>query len=156
MAERKRVGVTIFCVLVLLSSLMHIGKLIEDAAWYFDTYSYMPYWLTVTRYSFSWFQRIVGITAAILTLMYREWGRRLLLIIAVFTIATVYWKHPFVGVKRHAVELKAQYPAVYGDISIDTIVVWATIVLILLDVIFQSVVIYYFTRRQVREAFVKS
>lgn len=155
MSERKLAGVTLFCALVLLSSLMHMEKLVEDRAWYFETYSYMPLWLATARYSFSWFQRVAGITAALLTLNYREWGRRLLLVIAVFTISTVYWKHPYVAVERHGAELKIQYPAVFGDYSLDHIATVATIGLILIDVLFQSAVIYYFTRREVREAFRK-
>lgn len=156
MPETKLTGVKIFCILVLLSSFIQLTRVVDDTAWYFETYAYMPAWLAVVRYCFSWFQRIVGITAAILTLMYRNLGRQLLLIIGIFTITTVYWKHPYVAVRRHVEGLQASFPPQAHDFSLDTIAAAATVILILLDITFQGILIYYFTRRRVREAFVKS
>lgn len=155
MAKQKLAGVTIFGLLILLSSFVHMSKLVEDATWYFETYGYMPAWLTTTRYCFSWFQRIVGITGAILVLKYHEWGRKILIAIGVFTITTVYWKHPYIAVKAHAQSWQKSFPLEVQQYSLETIALWATFILIILDVVFQSVLIYYFTRKDVKEAFQK-
>ncbi|MCA9403003.1 MAG: hypothetical protein KC897_04420 [Candidatus Omnitrophica bacterium] len=156
MPKTRLAGVKILCILVLLSSFLHIHSLLEDTPWYFENYAYLPAWLAVIRYSFSWFQRILGVTAAVLTLMYRELGRKLLLIIGIFTITTVYWKHPFEAVKIHAEGLQASFPEQAQQFSLDSIAATATVFLILIDVTFQGIVIYYFTRKRVKEAFANS
>ncbi|MBZ0165992.1 MAG: hypothetical protein K8I00_04230 [Candidatus Omnitrophica bacterium] len=155
MQKKKLAGVTIFSVLVLMSSLMHMGKLIEDTDVYFKTYAYLPGWLTTTRYCFSWFQRVLGISAAILALLYKEIGRKLLLLIGVFTITTVYWKHPYVAVERFVYDMQGRYPVEAQAFSLESIALAATISLCFLDVLFQGILIFYFTRDGVKKAFKK-
>lgn len=155
MQKRRLTGVTIFGVLVLMSSMMHMEKLIEDTDVYFKTYAYLPAWLTTTRYCFSWFQRILGISAAILALMYKEIGRKLLLLIGIFTISTVYWKHPYVAVESFVYDMQGRYPVDVQVFSLESIALAATISLCFLDVLFQGILIFYFTRDGVIRAFNK-
>src|SRR3989338_9777350 len=70
-------GVTIFAFLLIVSSLIHIHKLIVDRDMYVYLYSYWPTWLIMLRYSFSWFQRILGLAAGIGILSLKEIGRRI-------------------------------------------------------------------------------
>ena len=93
-------GVTIFAFLLIVSSLIHIHKLIVDRDMYVYFYSYWPTWLIMLRYSFSWFQRILGLAAGIGILSLKEIGRRIALFIGCFTILTIYWKHPYAGFKN--------------------------------------------------------
>lgn len=150
MFGKKPLGVKIFGALIVVSSLVHIQTLIVDMEWYFYTYSYLPHWLAVCRYSFSWFQRIFGLTAGIGIFFYRDVFRKMLLILGIFTITTVYWKHPYQGVKQHVLILKETVPNyVYSE----KIVLASVIFLITLDVVFQGAVIYYFTRPSVKKSF---
>ncbi len=156
MPKTMLAGAKFFGLLYVIGSLLHMGKLVDDAEWYFATYAYLPAWLTTARYGFSWFQRVAGLLAGILTLLRLELGRKLFIWIGLFTITTVYWKHPYVAVLRHAGTMKTQYPAVFADIPLDSIALSATVGLMLSDVIFQGIVIYYFTRPYVKEAFRRS
>ena len=152
-------GIVIFGVLIVVSSLVHMGKLAGDLRWYDKIFSYMPPWLMALRYCFSWMLRFVGLAAGFGILRRREWSRRVLLAIAVFTIITVYWKHPLIGFKLHAQYLDRQYAdffikngvqrdlfASLATVSMVTNIVW--------EVVFNGVLMYYFTRTAVTRWFV--
>jgi hypothetical protein len=148
--------VVVFVFLLLFSSLMQIHKLIVDRDWYVDTYSYMPPWLTVTRYAFSWFQRLVGILIAVGLLAHKELARKAAILLGWFTILTLYWKHPYPGFKLHAQYLDRNLgyllPRGIG-VSFES-VVWLSIIgHCLVDIAFCSLMIYCMTRPAVKALF---
>ena len=98
-------GVTLFGILLILSSLIHIQKLIHEIPLYVHYYSDLPPEWIVARYAFSWFQRLVGILAAVGILARREIARRLGIALGCFTVLTVYWKHPYAAVLLHTQHL---------------------------------------------------
>lgn len=151
--QEKSTGIIIFGWLIIVSSLLQMHKLLIDKNWYFETYSYMPLWLVYCRYAFSWFQRIAGITAAVGALFCKEWGRKLLVLIGAFTIITVYWKHPLVGFKNHALYLDRVMPSLTQEFTFESLAFYSMITHIILDILFQSTLIYYFTRRHVKQQF---
>ena len=153
MKKARLAGVTVFGSIIVFSSLMHMHKLAGDREWYLETYAYMPEWLAWTRYSFSWFQRILGISAGIGILLYKDVFRKLAIIIGVFTICTVYWKHPYEGFKRHTQYLDQVFPEMTEIATFSSITGYAVLGHIMLDVIFQGWLIYYLTRPKVKSYF---
>lgn len=156
-SERNPNGILLFSILIILSSLLHIHKLVFDRNWYYSVYSYLPEWLLNARYCFSWFQRILGISVAIGVLYYQEIFRKIALAMGVFTITTVYWKHHYPAFKDHTLRviedmgLLHQLPVLkenLSDLAIAGIVLHAT-----LDILFWSIVIYYFTRKNIKSLF---
>jgi len=95
-------GVIVLAVLLLVSSLMHIQKLAMERDICFYYYGYWPPWLLVTRYSFSWFQRVLGILIAVGLLARKDLARKTAIVLGCFTIATLYWKHHYPAFTIHA------------------------------------------------------
>ena len=72
MTEKKKfVGIKIFSALIIITSLMHIRTLFLGKQWYGQLYQFLPEWLLTLRYCFSWFQRLLGLFAAVV-LLYRK------------------------------------------------------------------------------------
>lgn len=151
-------GVMIFGILLILSSLMHMQKLVVDCGLYADYYAYLPPGMALARYCFSWFQRICGILAGAGILARKEIARKLAFAIGGFTLATVYWKHPYAAVKLHVEYLDKQffgYSLSQAGAPFSSIVLYSVIGLILCDIIFWGAFFYYFTRPSVRNQFNK-
>ena len=159
LSGRRSKGVTIFAFLFIMSSFIHINKFIVDLQWYADTYSYMPPWLMLTRYTFSRFQRVLGVLAAVGILALNEAARKLLIAIEVFTILTINWKHPYEGYKAHTDFLDGYLGPMLHQLGtpagfkISAYALPAAIVNRVLDVIFCLIVIYFFTRPSVKKQF---
>jgi len=66
-----------------------------DYDYYVLTFIDLPKWLIITRYIFSIILRIAIIYITLGVLYYNERARKLLIAVAVFTIVTVSWKHPY-------------------------------------------------------------
>ena len=75
-----------------------VWELAQDILRY-DVYQAMFAWLspqeTFFRYTFSIFSRELYILAGILVLLRKDVGRRILIFLSLFTVVTVYWKHPY-------------------------------------------------------------
>jgi len=142
--------------LYIFTSLSQMYTLTMRKEWYLEVYAYMPIWLAYTRYAFSWAQRIIGITGGIGLILRRSFGHWIILGINVFTILTVYWKHPYTGFLRHAQALDIQYPLFfqqYPFLSFASLARWSMIGHILFDIVFCSAVIYFLTRPAVKQHF---
>jgi hypothetical protein len=159
--RRRSIGVTVFSFLLIASSIMHVHKLIVDVAWYADTYSYMPAWMILLRYSFSWLQRVLGILAAVGLLALNDAARKLAIAIGIFTILTVYWKHPYIAYKAHAEFLDDRFGLLFHQLGapagfkISSYTMAAVVLNGSLDVIFCATLIYFLTRPVVRDQFKK-
>ena len=150
-------GVTVFGALLILSSFVHIQKMIVEGPVYVHYYSYLsPEWI-VARYAFSWFQRLVGILAGVGILARKEIGRKLALLIGIFTVLTVYWKHPYEAVKLHTEHLDQKYGYLLAwtrtGVTFSSVTSASVFFLILSDVVFWAVFIYFFTRPSVKRQF---
>lgn len=154
-------GIVVFFILIISSSFLHMQKLHMDRDWYYQTFSYWPVWLINVRYAFSWFQRVAGITAAVGVLFYNNLCRKLVLVIGIFTICTVPWKHPYEAFLKHAQYLDHQYGAYVasiseGSISFAEITRIAQLSHWLLDILFWVFWIWYFLRPSVKTLFIKN
>ena len=166
MKKKRSKGVNVFCGLLIFSSLYQINTLIMERDWYFMLYSHLPEWLMVMRYSFSWLQRILGLSAAIGMLMLKDFYRKLALVISVFSILTLYWKHPYTAFQKHTELLDKVFAANTSlsnlflklsengiNISFSDLTVASMLFHWFLDIIFFGSLIYFLTRKEVKGQF---
>ena len=71
---------------LIVTSLMHMNKLIIDFNWVQEIYSSWPGWLLAIRYCFSMGLRFLGLLGAFGILQGKEWARKLIIGIGWFTI----------------------------------------------------------------------
>ena len=157
--------VVIFGIVLIVSSISHMLKLFEERKLLDEYFSNLPVWLRLLRYSFSWFQRILGILAGCGILARKEIARKLAFAIGAFTLLTVYWKHPYEAVKLHCEALDKQLGhhlsqiinelATSAGINLpfSSLALLSTAGLILSDFVFWGAFFYCFTRPHVRDQF---
>jgi hypothetical protein len=154
-------GVVVLGLFIVLSSIVHIHKLIFDREVYLGIlYGYLPPWLRELRYAFSWFQRTVGLVAGFGLFWGKNICRRLTIFIGWFTMIFVFWKHPYKAFQNHACYLDQQ-PAIRSlfeaigtpDFTLISVVLPALIVYYLLEIAFWGSVVYYLTRPHVKAYF---
>jgi hypothetical protein len=151
-------GVIFFSVSILLTSLMHMHKLIVERDFAFFAFSYWPHWLFMIRYCFSFGMRILGLTAAVGMLRLKEISRKIMLGISWFTILTIYWKHPYEGFKNHTAYLDEHFGYLLADygfpqFTFSQFTKAAMVGTIAWDLFFFSLMIYYLTRPAVKARF---
>ena len=150
-------GVTIFGILLILSSIMHMHKLVVDVKWYAEVYSYLSPHMLAARYYFSWLQRIIGILVGIGLLAQKEIARKIAIAIGCFTILTLYWKHPYPAFKLHTQYLDEHYGNFLSQFGTGVTFSSATLLAVILhcvaDIVFWSIFIYFFTRPSVKDQF---
>jgi len=157
MKNRRPKGVIIFGVLIIVSSLIHIHLLVSQYDWYRENMlTCMPEWLVVVRHCFSLFQRILGLTIAVGILRSKNIFRKLGIALGVFTICTLYWKHPYSAFLRHTNYLDQQFGHLLTaapGITFSSLALISLIVHYILDIAFWGIFIYYFTRPKVKVQF---
>lgn len=149
--------VTIFGILLSLSSLVHMDKLASDTQWYANIYSYLPPQLIVARYCFSWLQRIIGLLVGVGLLARKEIARKIVIVIGCFTILTIYWKHPYPAFKIHTQYLNKRFGYIVArtgtKLTFSSIALPAVILYCIGEIIFWSILVYFFTRPSVKNQF---
>ncbi len=161
MVEEKEdigLGVAIFGMIFIITSLWHMHVLLSERDWYFTLYRSMPHWLMIARYCFSWLQRILGLIAGIGIIFHIELCRKLIIAISAFAIATISWKHPYTAYIYHAEYLDQHFMPMLRSMGVElpsfsSVTIHALIVQRTIDVIFFSVLIYYFTRPDIKALF---
>ena len=117
----------------------------------FEYYQYMfeqlPPQVVVIRYCFSIFDRVISLGAGIGLLFCRDYARKLAIVMSVITLCILPWKHPyyvFANVaERAARQLETPVPNPWYGVVFYTV----------LDVLFASAQIIYFTRPGVKKHF---
>jgi hypothetical protein len=149
--------VILFGALLILSSLVHMHKLLVEKGLYERYYSYLPAGLVAVRYSFSWVQRVLGILAGVGLLARKEIARKLAFFIGGFTILTVYWKHPYEAVRLHTQYLDQQLGHLLSwtgtGVTFSGLTPLVVAALIACDIIFWAIFFYFFTRPSVKVQF---
>lgn len=160
--KRKRpIGLFIFGWLLILSSLVHLHTYIFGYVWLCKIFDYWPSWLVNTRYCFSIVQRIAGLVAGIGLLYGNKVSRQIAMVIAIFTILTLYWKHPYQAFLNHCQMLDQQFSGIFTsqhiwNMSFVRLCIPALITHCLLDILFCGSLLYYLTRPSVKEYFEQS
>ncbi len=150
-------GINAFGIILIVSSISNLLTIVLKQDWYLnELYAHWPAWAAWLRYGFSFFQRILGLTAGFGLLFRKEFGRIIALVIGCFTISTVYWKHPFVSYFLHThrvMEELTQAGLLNTKVSLGTMTMIAMITNCLLDIGFCLFLIYFLTRPAVVSIF---
>ena len=155
------IGVKIFSIFLVFTSFLHMQTLFLEVDRVFEIYGHWPKWLFVCRYSFSWFQRILGFTAAIGILFKKDIFRKILIWLGVFTVVMAPIKHPYKGIVRYTAILDRDLAPVLTEImgikhaGFSHLAFPAMLCLWALDFIFWAVFIRYFTRPRIKELYKK-
>lgn len=165
-------GIFIFGLLLILGSLYKLSGFIR-----YDYYVFMFQQLPAggigDRYIISIAYRLVGLVTAGGLLLRREWARQIFLCLCIFTLATLYWKHPYSVFENIAIyqewlaginELpkgtitESTYPIYPQDLggyqlARPEIPRTARVLHSLIDLVFCGSAIYYFTRKNIFSVF---
>ena len=122
----------------------------HDYKYYRFMFQELPEPIVSLRYGFSILFRGVIIVAAFGTLYFKEWARKLLLSVALFTIATIYWKHPYYAFENIAIMIESNYFGAPVQELAYPAFPWITLfIYILFDLLTAGLIIYYFTLSEI-------
>jgi hypothetical protein len=170
--KRRSSGVTFVAIIYIIASL--------DQLWgqqNFDNYRFMfqhlPFSYMVLRYCGSLILRAAGVLIGFELLFLRNWARKTLIALAGYHIVTAYWRHPYQVFFNIAVQmennklgyilppgtdLSSGYPifpsgAEFVPLAFGWIPVSLTVYFILIDLVGNSFLIWFFTRSKVKAQF---
>ena len=106
------------------------------------------------RFFVSWMLRTVGLMSGIGILFLQERFRKLLIVLSMFSILTVYLRHTYSSFILYTTPIYYQY--VIKDFSLQTFTWIAVFLRCSIEVIFSGVTIYYLTRSKVKEKFLNN
>jgi len=125
-----------------------------DFAAYASKFSPLSEELILVRYIFSITLRIFLFIAGVGVLFRRDIFRKSILFICLFTICTVYWKHPFLCFKN-----SFMFNINQGVVPVDlmpkiNLITWFCVVTsYIMDIVISVFLIYLFTRPKIKEQF---
>ena len=149
-------GVIAVAAMLILSSLFTLLTLLGGYNWYLYIFNYMPKWMILVRYGFSLAQRMVCIVVGIGILSLNDFFRKAVIAVSYFTIAILYWKHPYHAFKNHVEYLNqngAWLRAGISGLDFSSYALAAWIGQCVLDIMFWGFIIYFFTRPGVKAQF---
>ncbi|HAJ57680.1 MAG TPA: hypothetical protein DCL35_07965 [Candidatus Omnitrophica bacterium] len=159
--KKMPLGVALFGIVLVVTSFLQLRTfLIYSRAGYYDVlFVPLPENIIFLRGIFSALLRIAGLAAGMGILLGKDLFRKTALFVAGITIATVYLKHPYYAVKKHA-ELSINYVAqkignfeIMSPAIIELVAKVSMAVLLAIDVFFSLAIIYYFTLPQIKRWF---
>jgi hypothetical protein len=158
MENKKPVGIKIFGILIILTSLIQIFDLLnfEFYKWLFYP---LPEHIIRARYIFSIICRLVGLSAGIGILFHKDLFRKAALLLFSGVLCFAYWKHPYYSVSRTlrtALEASFKRYNISYAISpsqIKTLSIISMFLLYFIDICFAICLIYYFTRPKIKKWF---
>lgn len=125
-----------------------------DFTWYAVKFYPLSERLILARYVFSITLRIFLFIAGVGILFRKDIFRKIIVLISLFTICTVYWKHPFICFKNSFM-FNIRQSIIPADLlpKIDMIAWFCVITSYIMDIIVASFFIYLFTRSKIKEQF---
>lgn len=163
MPAHKSKAITIVAVLIILGAFWRLVRLIN-----FNHYKFLfqqfPERAIFIRYLFSIISRIAAIACGVGILSRREFFRKFIVILSLFTILTIYWRHP-IAAFQNAYEKAMQQRMADSGVSIKggvyytatpanrLPVIVALAAAYAVDLAFAGFLIYFFTRKKVKEEF---
>ena len=153
---RKRLwGITLF------GSLLIVGSIYK--LWGFRSYEYYQFMFQqlseesiFVRYLGSIMLRIFAIIVAAGVLLLKESCRKLFVLLCVFTLCILYWKHPFYvfeNIARLSEQMILRKEA--GGELTNSLYPWISLAFhYAIDILFSGTALYYFTRSKVKEQFI--
>ena len=145
-------GIIIFSILIIIYSIH--GLPIVNFKTYYSKFYPSPERVILVRYILSIALRVVLIISSLGILLRKEIFRKIILFLSLFTIATIYWKHPVVCFER-VLLWKVSQGILPVDVltRIDMLSRISAMICAIMDIGFALCLIYYFTRPQVKKQF---
>jgi hypothetical protein len=160
--KKRSKGVTIFGILLIVSSLWELKNL-ADFNYYLFLFQQLPEQAIRVRYFGSITLRMLGLVSGIGILGLRNIFRKIAISLNWFTILTIYWKHPIYTLRNIYKGYLEQIVNImvftkYGpNFPIDRIyeksLLVASTFLNVVDLVFAFSLIYFFTRPTVKQQF---
>ena len=153
-SPRRPFGVTLFGIVLIATSLVHLRTLLEvDHYWWL--FESMPEPVLRLRYFCSVWLRVLGLASGIGLLRRQETFRKAAMAVGIVTMATVYWKHPWFAVNKLAQSVIDMFAASSGLGYLFTpslrrlVAVFSLIGLYVFDLAFSIWLLVYLTRPHV-------
>ena len=163
MEDQKRLlGVTICFWYLLLTNIIELA-ILTDFDLYKFMFRYLPQSYIVARYIGSIAIRLLLIISSFGLRYYKDIFRKAIIIIGIYTIITVYWKHPleaFINLDQYFnVDVQALNRILFyltdnKSLDYDLYKRFSVLASCAHDVISYTIIVFYLTRRKVREKFV--
>jgi len=172
--KSKPKGILIFAFLLIAGSIYKLSGFMSYD-YYVFMFQQLPSGSINDRFIMSVTYRIVGICIAIGIMAHKEWSRQGLIFLSIITLLTVYWKHPFFVFENISIYTEYQkgintlpigtnvnqfaYPLYPSDLhGYKLVYPWnpkvSYVFFMLVDILFSSSMLYYFTRKEVKKFFV--
>lgn len=147
-------GVVIFGVLLILGSIYKLWGFL-DYDYYRFMFQQLPEKVILARYFSSVTLRLAGLIAATGVLLLKDGFRKFLLLLCLFTLCSIYWKHPFYVFENISRYTEQQFlnKAGAGELTYP-LHPWISLIFnYAVDIIFFGSALYYFTRSKIKEQF---
>ena len=159
MKEKRPLGVIIFAILLILSTLIwSMAYLNYD--YYRSTFQFLPEASIRIRYFISIINRFLVLVSAVGILFLKDIFRKIGLLLCFLTVCVMPWKHPFFTLKDLAEKATQQVLSTMPPIDTLTrelvlkISLWSSVAVVyIIDIGFAVAFIYYFTRPRVKALF---
>jgi len=161
MVRKGSPGVIFLAILLIHSVVIKIpGYLNLD--WYWTIFRDYPHEVILLRYCVSWTLVIVTLVAGIGLIFLNDFCRKLAIYMNVFTILTIHLKHPQQMMEKHCVYYYSYIERLnqimgFRDNNVLTeanVAFWASTIAIVLDVFLALLIIFFFTRKSVKQQFI--
>ncbi|MCK5081711.1 MAG: hypothetical protein KAR31_02290 [Candidatus Omnitrophica bacterium] len=152
--KRQPQGVLLFGVFLILGSIYKLWGFLN-----YDYYQFMFQQLSeeivFMRYFGSVMLRIVGLIVATGVLLLNDISRKILIVLCVGTLFSLYWKHPFFVFENISRYTEQQFfqEAVIGELTYPAHPWISLIFNYIVDIVFCGSALFYFTRPKVRAQF---
>lgn len=156
--QRKHIGVIIFALLMIERCIRHMWYMRSFLGYRHIFIDYLPEYSIILRYLFSLSLRIAGIFISVGSLFFKARYRMALICFSWFNILTIYWKHPYQAVYKHAFSSWEQFPFpgkffMTLDLTQEQLT-WLWIGFFdFVEVTFNALLIFYLTRPKVKKLF---
>ncbi len=154
MAKKPSIGVIIFGVVLILGALFQMFLVYRSGyEYYCRLHQEYDSTMLYVRYLVSWGIKLAGLVLGFGILKLNDWARKLLIAYYVFIIATVHLKHAYPAYMIHLQDLDKSYGHLLAGFTFVSLAWPSLIIQRGVDVVFGLLVIYFFTRPEVRNQF---
>jgi len=147
-------GVIVFGVLLIVGSIYKLwGFLSYD--YYRFMFQQLPESIILVRYCSSIMLRLAGLTAATGVLLLKDGFRKFFVLLCLFTLCSIYWKHPFYVFENISRHTERQF---FNTTTVEELTYplhpWISLIFhYAVDIIFSGSALFYFTRPKIKEKF---
>ncbi len=154
MAKKPSIGVIIFGVVLILGALFQMFLVYRSGyEYYCRLHQEYDSTMLYVRYLVSWGIKLAGLVLGFGILKLNDWARKFLIAYYVFIIATVHLKHAYPAYMIHLQDLDKSYGHLLAGFTFVSLAWPSLIIQRGVDVVFGLLVIYFFTRPEVRNQF---